>query len=216
MKLSPLSIAPLLVFAACSKTSAPATPDGGVLQYAPTPTSPPPPSASTSASAPSASASASAKPAAVEENDFEDQFAYGEYDAGTGDPATLAKKPGYDPYANPRFGFTLDVPKALTAMPEPENGDGLQWRLGNLIAITASGMNWMPEIGLSCASSKNVTGHEATKTSCWATGKRDGMIYWEKEAVSRDTLFSLRFEYAESLKTQMDPIVKHVNASWKF
>jgi hypothetical protein len=63
-------------------------------------------------------------------------------DAGTSDGAPLrAGTAKYAPYANARFGFSVDVPTALRAMPEPMNGDGLQWRLGNMVAITASGMN---------------------------------------------------------------------------
>jgi len=190
---------------ACTKGS-PAPPDGSNRRDAPSATSPPAPVAP----APSTTAMA----AAVETNDFEDALVYGGYDAGPGDPSLLAKEPGYEAYGNPRFGFSLDVPKALTAMPEPDNGDGMQWRLGNLVVMTASGMYYQPELGLSCPTSKNVTAHRATKTTCWATGKRDGVIYWEKEVFARDTLFSLRFQYAESLKAQMDGIVTHVNASW--
>jgi hypothetical protein len=148
-------------------------------------------------------------------NDFEDQFSYGEYDAGKGDASALTKKPGFDSYANGRFGFSLDVPRALTPMPEPENGDGRQWRLGSLVSMTASGMNWVPEYGSAmCASSKNVVAHQESKSACFSTGKRDGFIFWERHVIAREIDFSLRFQYAESLKSAMDPIVTHVNASW--
>lgn len=149
-------------------------------------------------------------------NDFEDQFEYGQYDAGRGDPSALTKKPGYDPYANPRFGFSLDVPRALAAMPAPDNGDGMQWRLGSLVSMTASGMNDMPELGGSplCTISKSVTAHNESKSGCFSTGKHDGYIFWERYVIAKGTVFSLRFQYAESLKTAMDPIVTHVNASW--
>ncbi|MEO8796985.1 MAG: hypothetical protein ABI551_03795, partial [Polyangiaceae bacterium] len=209
-KLSSVSAAALLILGGCSKSSTASSP------------APTPPSTSstttttTTATATATSTTATTNTASVEEHDFEDQFAYGEFDAGVGDPSALTKRPGYDGYGNGRFGFSLDVPNALTVMPEPTNGDGMQWRLGHIVAMTASGMNYLPELGLSCAASKNVTAHRATKTSCWATGKRDGMIYWEKQVVARDAVFSLRFEYAEALKTQMDPIVTHVSASWKF
>jgi hypothetical protein len=147
-------------------------------------------------------------------NDFEDQFQYGEYDAGRGDPSALTKKPGFDAYANTRFGFSLDVPRALTAMPAPENNDGLQWRLGSLVSMTASAMNWMEIDGVTCASSKNVVAHQESKSACFSTGKRDGYIFWERHVISHEIDFSLRFQYAESLKSAMDPIVTHVNSSW--
>jgi hypothetical protein len=150
-------------------------------------------------------------------NDFEDQFAYGEFDAGKGDPSMLTKKSGFDPYANPRFGFSLDVPRALDAMPAPDNGDGMQWRLGSLVSMTASGMNYMPELGGTplCTISKSVVAHNESKSGCFSTGKHDGFIFWERYVIARDIVFSLRFQYAESVKGAMDPIVTHVNASWK-
>jgi hypothetical protein len=199
-----LALAPLSLVA-CTKAS-PAPPDAGDFRDAPTATSTPTVAAPATGTA--------AEPPAVDPNDFEDELAYGGYDAGAGDPSLLTKKPGYESYDNPRFGFSVDVPKALTAMPEPDNGDGMQWRLGNLVVMTASGMHYEPELGLSCPTSKNVTAHGAKKASCWATGKRDGVIYWHKEVVARQTLFSLRFQYSESLKAQMDAIVTHANASW--
>jgi hypothetical protein len=201
-----------LVLAACSRKSPPPPLDENWTVVIP------------DAGAPVASASAAPRviDAAVAKtdvdagaNDFEDESDYGEYDAGKADPSMLTKKPGFDSYANPRFGFSLDVPRALAAMPPPDNGDGQQWRLGNSIVMTASGMNWVPEYGNAmCASSKNVVAHQESKSACFSTGKRDGIIYWERHVVAREIDFSLRFQYAESLKSAMDPIVTHVNASW--
>jgi hypothetical protein len=180
--------------------------------------SPPAPSLAPVTSAPTAAAPAAPAPSASDASpaiDFDDQFAYGGIDAGAGDPARLTARPGYAPYQNARFGFSLDVPRAFDAMPEPTNGDGLQWRLGRLAAMTASGMYAVPEVGLSCARSPHVVSHRESKTSCWSTGKRDGWIFWEREVIAGDVLYSLRFQYAVSLKSEMDPIVTHVNASWK-
>lgn len=149
-------------------------------------------------------------------NDFEDQFEYGMYDAGVGDAGTLAKKLGYDSYTNDRFGFSLDVPRGMTPMPAPDNSDGMQWRVGHLFAMTASGMNYMPDLGMPlCPDSKNVTAHNKSKSGCFSTGRRDRTIFWERHVIAREIDFSLRFQYAESLKDQLDAIVTHVNASWK-
>jgi len=176
--------------------------------------------ASAVASAPAtASASASAaplEPTAFDAGVFENQFTYGGFDAGAGDPDRLRTRPGYVRYDNARFGFSLDVPRALDAMPEPTNGDGLQWRLGALVAMTASGMNYLPEIAepFVCKRSPAVTGCRATKTSLWITGKSGGYVFWERTVVSNGVQYSLRLQYVESLKSAMDPIVTHVNASW--
>ena len=203
-----------LALAACSRRSPPQVldenwtitiPDAGA------------PVASSSASAPLVDAAVAKEVIDAGANDFEDQFDYGGFDAGAGDPSALTKKPGFDPYANPRYGFSLEVPHALMAMPAPDNGDGMQWRLGSLVSMTASGTNYLRELAdiPLCAISKNVTAHNESKSSCFSTGKRDGYIYWERFVIAHDSVFSLRFQYAESLKSVMDPIVTHVNASWK-
>ena len=205
-----------LSLAACTKKSPPPPIDENAIAVTPEAGAPLPSSSAAPPMIADAAAPAVAADVDAGANDFEDQFEYGEYDAGPGDPSALTKKPGYDSYANPRFGFSLDVPRALTAMPGPDNGDGMQWRLGTLVSMTASGMNNMPELGSMplCASSKNVVAHSESKSGCFSTGKRNGTIFWERYAVTKDTVYSLRFQYSESLKSAMDAIVTHVNASW--
>jgi hypothetical protein len=147
--------------------------------------------------------------------DFEDERGYGLLDAGAGDPSSLKTRLGYASYRNGRFGFVLDVPRALDAVEPPTNGDGQQWRLGRFVILTASGISW-PEPGPMCPSSANVVAHTETATTCWATGTRDGYIFWYKAVVAHGVQYSLRFQYKQELKTAMDPIVTHVNASWRF
>lgn len=150
------------------------------------------------------------------EHDFEDMFVYGgadALDAGPDDPTALKKTQKYELYANPRFHFTVDIPTSFVAMEEPMNGDGRQWRVGKLAVITASGIDNLGE-PLVCPSSKNVTAHRNGKNSCWVTGKKDGFIHWEHIVRNGGEDHSLRFQYAESLKEVMDPIVKHVSSSW--
>jgi len=155
-------------------------------------------------------------------HDFDDEFEYGSsagpIDAGLVDAAALAASKGFRPYFNRRFGFSLEVPKGLLALPAPENGDGMQWRFGNLVAMTASGMNASTEVGIReyCATSPNVIAHQETGTSCWATGTRHGFVFWERNVIAHDIAYSLRFQYAESLKSAMDSVVAHVNRSWRF
>jgi len=57
-------------------------------------------------------------------------------------PATSASPASYAKYSNPRFGFTVDYPTALTADPAPANGDGQSWSStrGN-VTFTATGIN---------------------------------------------------------------------------
>ena len=163
------------------------------------------------------SASSAPVAPAVVESDFEDQFLGDNFDAGPNDPQRLTARPGYDAYANGRYGYTVDVPLSFVAMPDPMNmnKDGRQWRLGHLAAMTVSGKRG-ENLVLSCAKSPDVTAHKETETSCFATGKRDSTIFWERAAIARGTLYTLRIQYLDTVKAQMEPIVSHVSASWQF
>ena len=44
--------------------------------------------------------------------------------------------------------------------------------------------------------------------------KRGGFIFWQRERLEQNVVYSLRFQYKEALKDWMAPIVEHVNASW--
>ena len=169
---------------------------------------------------PPVATAAAARPAA----DFDDELAYGSGDVANdvaASPAALAALRGgktkYVRYDNGRFGFGLDVPDSFRAMPEPTNGDGMQYRLGKLAVLTASGMLWdEPDFDGTCPASDHVTARKETAKTCFATGKANGFIFWERAVIAHGTMFSLRFQYVESLKDAMDSVVTHVNASWSF
>jgi hypothetical protein len=171
------------------------------------------PAASSALEEPSVSAVASVS-ATPEASDFEDQFLRGRFDAGASDPTRLAAK--YEAYANGRYGYTVDVPESFVAMPDPMNQDGRHWRLGRLAAVTVSGKKADADTKVSCPSSPDVMEHGEKATACWATGKHDGWIFWQREALAHGTLYLLQIQYVETLKVSMDPIVKHVNASWQY
>jgi len=166
---------------------------------------------------PSVVPSASAAPVATaHESEFEDQFLGANFDSGASDPARLTARPGYDAYANGRYGYTVDVPLSFVAMPDPMNmnKDGRQWRLGHLAAMSISATR--DNLVLKCPRSPDVTTHKETETSCFATGKVDSTTFWEREVISRGALYTLRIQYLDSVKPSMDPIVTHINASWQF
>ena len=102
-----------------------------------------PPSRAPAQATPIAKAEESTDAAMLAESvEFDNDFEYGEFDAGAADAAALHSTPmHYAEYVNPRFGFGVDAPTAFRAMEEPINGDGQQWRLGNLAVMSASGMN---------------------------------------------------------------------------
>ena len=173
---------------------------------------------SASASAPDPPPSASVAPAASPsafESEFEDQFLGANFDAGASDPKRLTDRPGYDAYANGRYGYTVDVPLSFVAMPDPMNmnKDGRQWRLGHLAAMSISATR--DNLVLKCPRSPDVTAHTETTTSCFSSGKRDAAIFWERQVLSRGALYTLRIQYLETVKASMEPIVTHINASWQ-
>lgn len=160
--------------------------------------------------------SASIEPAAsaAPESEFEDQFLGANFDAGASDPKRLTAQSGYDAYANGRYGYTVDVPLSFVASPDPTNKDGRKWRLGHLVAMTVDAKRG-PDLVLSCPHSPDVTAHKETETSCFVSGKRDSTIFWEREVLSRGTLYVLRIQYLDTVKATMEPIVAHINASWQ-
>lgn len=175
------------------------------------------PSASAAASLPAPAASTEPVASAAPESQFEDQFLGVHFDAGASDPNRLTARPGYDAYANGRYGYTIDVPLSFVALPDPMNmnKDGRQWRLGHLAAMTVDAKRG-ENLVLACPHSPDVTTHKETETSCFATGKRDSTTFWEREVLSRGGLYTLRIQYLDSVKTSMEPIVTHINASWQF
>jgi hypothetical protein len=125
-------------------------------------------------------------------------------------------------YGNGRFGFSVDYPALFNAEPAPTNGDGQEWKWGKRATMTASGM-YSPDEAAGqpfcpdyLAKKKGLLSKTFTKTSCWITGKDAGKIFWEKYELSKGTNYSLRFEYDDDLKEYFDPIVAHVNTSWKY
>jgi hypothetical protein len=126
----------------------------------------------------------------------------------------------YEPYANARFGFSVDVPSFFVASPPPTNGDGQEWTWGTNAQMTAWGMYNSASLPVDCdATRKGVTARRATASSCWLTGKESGKIYWEKTVLAGGgdgRLYGLTLEYDERLKEAFDPVVAHVNASWQY
>ena len=172
-------------------------------------------SASVAQQAPSAS-SVEPVASAAPESELEDQFLGANFDAGANDPNRLTARPGYDAYANGRYGYTIDVPLSFVALPDPMNmnKDGRQWRLGHLAAMSVNGTR--DHLVLKCPRSPDVTVHKETETSCLSIGKRDATYFWERQALSRGALYTLRIQYLETVKASMDPIVTHIAASWQF
>lgn len=127
--------------------------------------------------------------------------------------ASAAPSPKMTPYYNDRFGFSLSVPSFLVAQPAPENGDGRAF-VGRGIELRAWGMNAVLPIEEMCTKQPGSVAHQVTKTSCFSTGVKDERIFWERTRLAGEVFYSIRFEYPESMKAEMDPVVTAVHKSW--
>lgn len=126
----------------------------------------------------------------------------------------------YATYSNARFGFAVQHPTFMTALPPPTNGDGQEWAWGNRAKMTASGMNNATNetVQAYCdeaAKRKGNSGKIVNNGACLVTGKLNGKIWWEKTHFVGDTEITIRLEYDEQFKTNFDPIIHQVAVTIK-
>jgi hypothetical protein len=126
----------------------------------------------------------------------------------------------YRPYTNTRYGFFVDAPTFFKPSPPPTNGDGQEWTWGGRSTMTASaihnpGSMTMQEMCKEDLERKGTTMKSVSATTCLVSGKDAGKVYWQRTLLSGDVFYSLRLVYDERLKEDFDPLVTHVNASWK-
>jgi hypothetical protein len=178
-----------------------------------------PTSAAASATAPPPTMSAPSAPVTPSATSGPSSIDVAHQGYGTGIPGTAPIH--YRPYANGRFAFSVEYPDLFAADPPPENGDGLSWRWGDRAKMSAWGMNNVAggsasEVCDETATEKaGLMGKQFSNDTCFVTGKTSGKIYWEKVKIGPDTLRGLTLEYDEDLKTFFDPIVEHVNATFR-
>jgi len=123
------------------------------------------------------------------------------------------KQAAYERYVNPRFGFTLDVPKEMVPEPPTTIGDGRTF-LGGGVELLAWAFHDVGTMKESCPKEPGATTFQIDKKSCWQTGIKDGRIFWQRMKAVQGICYALRFDYPEALKADMDPVVKRANDSW--
>lgn len=148
--------------------------------------------------------------------------ACGRRPSGDGSPAssstlTAAGPVTYREYANPRYGFVVEYPEAFQPVPPTDEGTR-EWTWGNLARMTVWGhehvaTDSMEEFCKSSASRHRVTPRTLTPTSCLVTGSMAGKVFWEKTLVSENVLYGVRFEYDESAKAYVEPLINYVEGT---
>ena len=132
----------------------------------------------------------------------------------------LLASPTYVPYANARYGFTIDRPTFLVPQRPPDNGDGREFRAGGIIMRVYAGWNVdgsTPTSALRAAIPKGVKPDLAVIKAGWYAlsyvDKR--VVHYEKMFVSRTKHTTVEFEYPTAQGARMSPVVTHVVRSFR-
>lgn len=126
----------------------------------------------------------------------------------------------YNHYFNDRFWFELDYPSFFVMGAVPENDDGRDFTYGNCEIASYGSYNvldyTMEEI-LDESKNGNVT-YSVVKDS-WGVVSGiadDGRIYYIKQFIVGDVIYTLVFRYPQDQKSAFDGILKHVMKSYSF
>jgi eukaryotic-like serine/threonine-protein kinase len=123
--------------------------------------------------------------------------------------------PGYNAYANPRYGFTALWPSSLRAQPPPEDGDGQAWTSPDgQVLLTAYGtnnvFNYSPEqdeaadARLLSVVYVNISGDIVTVSGYTNNGRT---IVYQRDVVGPGSIDTLYWSYPTNQKAQLDAAV---------
>ena len=123
--------------------------------------------------------------------------------------------PGYNEYANPRYGFTALWPSSLRAQPPPEDGDGQAWTSPDgQVLLTAYGtnnvLNYSPEqdeaadARLLSVVYVNISGDIVTVSGYTNNGRT---IVYQRDVVGPGSIDTLYWSYPANQKAQLDAAV---------
>jgi serine/threonine-protein kinase len=123
--------------------------------------------------------------------------------------------PGYNAYANPRYGFTALWPSSLRAQPPPEDGDGQAWNSPDgqvhLAAYGANNvLNYSPgqdeaaDARLMSVVYANISGDIVTVSGYTNNGRT---IVYQRDVVGPGSIDTLYWSYPVDQKAQLDAAV---------
>lgn len=123
--------------------------------------------------------------------------------------------PGYNEYANPRYGFTTLWPSSFRAQPQPEDGDGQAWTSPDgQVLLAAYGTNnvlhYSPEqdeaadARLLSAVYVNISGDIVTVSGYLNNGRT---IVYQRDVVGPGSIDTLYWSYPANQKAQWDAAV---------
>ena len=123
--------------------------------------------------------------------------------------------PGYDEYANPRYGFTTLWPLSFSAQPQPEDGDGQTWTSPDgQVLLAAYGtnnvLNYSPgqdeaaDARLLSVVYVNISGDIVTVSGYKNNGRT---IVYQRDVVGPGSIDTLYWSYPTDQKAQWDAAV---------
>jgi serine/threonine-protein kinase len=123
--------------------------------------------------------------------------------------------PGYNEYANPRYGFTALWPSSFRAQPPPEDGEGQEWTSPDgQILLSAYGtnniLNYSPEqdeaadARLMSVAYVNISGDIVTVSGYTNNGRT---IVYQRDVVGPGSIDTIYWSYPTNQKSQMDAAV---------
>lgn len=128
-------------------------------------------------------------------------------------------------YVNARFGTVCTFPNQIFTkqMPEPENGDGLEWHsadgasvacYGSYNALDAAPESLVEEEKTSPAPGEKVTYSKTGKNWAVLSGTKGDNIFYERSMFGKeDVLHTVFIQYPAALKAKYDPLVGAIAAS---
>ena len=134
----------------------------------------------------------------------------------------LAPPVTYVPFANARYNFSVDRPTFLTPQRPPDNGDGQEFRAGEIVMRAYGEMNTDGSTAesvlksfLKIAKDGKVSLGVATNGWYALSYSKDGIVHYDKSFVGRDTMRTIEFEYPIAQQARMGPVVTHVVRSFR-
>ena len=123
--------------------------------------------------------------------------------------------PGYNAYANPRYGFTALWPSSFRAQPPPEDGDGQDWTSPDgQVLLAAYGtnnvLNYSPEqdeaadARLMSVVYVNISGDIVTVSGYTNNGRT---VVYQRDVVGPGSIDTLYWSYPVNQKAQLDAAV---------
>ncbi|TPI15183.1 hypothetical protein FJW06_07175 [Mesorhizobium sp. B4-1-3] len=128
-------------------------------------------------------------------------------------------------YVNARFGTVCTFPEQIFSkrMPEPENGDGLEWQSADGASVTCyGGYNAQGDTPKSLVENEKASPEPGEKVTYGKTGKnwavlsgtKDDKIFYRRSVFGKgDVIHTVFIEYPAALKAKYDPLVGAIAAS---